>query len=133
MYRSVLTSLVVASLALIAAPTDAQQPSPATGTMARAQPVGVVQQQDCPKLIYQINRATAVRFDPAAADARQVAAGAERLQAEGRYAECFSTAEVPRDRLIASTTAPVYPEIYDPREWAHPNESARWVRRLQAP
>lgn len=133
MYRIVLTLLTVVSLALIAAPSSAQQPSPATGAMGRAQPVGVVQQQDCPKLISQINRATAVRFDPEAAGARQVVASAERLQAEGRYAECFSAVEVPRDRLIASTTAPVYPEIYDPQEWAHPGEDTLWVRRLQAP
>lgn len=133
MYRSALASLTVVSLTLIAAPSGAQQPSPTTGAMARAQPVGVVQQQDCPKLISQINLATAVRFDPEAAEARQVAAGAERLQADGKYAECFSTAEVPRDRLIASTTAPVYPEIYDPQEWAHPGEDTIWVRRLQAP
>ena len=74
MYRSILTSLTVMSLVLIAAPSGAQQPSPTTGAVARAQPVGVVQQQDCPKVISQINRATAVRFDPQAADARQVAA-----------------------------------------------------------
>jgi hypothetical protein len=133
MYRSILMSFTVVSLALIAAPISAQQPSPATGALAREQPVGVVQQQDCPKVISQINRATAVRFDPTAAEARQVAANAERFQADGRYAECFSAAEVPRDRLIASTAAPVYPEIYDPQEWAHPGENALWVRRLQAP
>ena len=133
MYRIVLTSLTIVSLALIAAPSSAQQPLPTTGAVARAQPVGVVQQQDCPKVISQINRLTAVRFDPQAADARQVAASAEQLQADGRYAECFSTAEAPRDRLIASTTAPVYPEIYDPQEWAHPGENTLWVRRLQAP
>src|SRR5262249_5582491 len=133
MFRSILTSLTVVSLALIAAPIGAQQRSPTTGSMVGAQPVGVVQQQDCPKLIYQINRATAVRFDPEAVEARQVAANAERFQADGKYAECFSAAEGPRDRLIASTAAPVYPEIYDPQEWAHPGEDTLWVRRLQAP
>ena len=51
MYRSVLTSLTVMSLALIAVPSSAQQPSPTTGPTARAQPMGVVQQQDCPKVI----------------------------------------------------------------------------------
>lgn len=132
MYRSVLMSLTVVSLALMAAPSGAQQPSPTTGAMARTQPVGVVQQQDCPKVISQINRLTAVRFDPEAAGARQVAARAERLQADGQYAECFSTAEVPRNSLIASTTVPVW-GIYDPQEWAHPGEDTIWVRRLQAP
>ena len=132
MYRTILTSLTLVSLALIAAPSSAQQPLPATGAVARAQPVGVVQQQDCPKVISQINRLTAVRFDPQAADARQVAASSERLQADGRYAECFSAAQEPRDRLIASTTVPVW-GIYDPQEWAHPGEDAIWVRRLQAP
>jgi hypothetical protein len=51
MYRSVLTSLTVVSLALIAVPSSAQQPSPPTRPAPRVQAMGIVQQQDCPKLI----------------------------------------------------------------------------------
>ena len=133
MYRSVLTSLTVVSLALIAVPSSAQQPSPTTGPAPRAQPMGVVQQQDCPKLISEINAATAVRFDPAAANAKQVAAQAAKMQADGKYVECFSTAQTTRDLVASSTTSAVYPEIIDPRAWAHPDEDIAWVRRQQAP
>lgn len=133
MYRSVLTSLTVVSLALIAVPSSAQQPSPTTGPTARAQPMGVVQQQDCPKVIAEINAATAVRFDPTAADAKQAAVNAAKLQSDGKYAECFSAAQTTRDLLGPSlASAAVYPE-FDPRAWAHPDEDAIWVRRQQRP
>jgi hypothetical protein len=133
MYRSVLTSLTMLSLALIAVRSSAQQPSPTTGPPSRAQPTGVVQQQDCPKLIAEINAAAAVRFDPVAANAKQVAANVAKLQAEGRYQECFLTAQSTRDLLASSTASAVYPEIDDPRAWAHPDEDIKWVRRQQGP
>jgi hypothetical protein len=133
MYRSVLASLAMVSLALVAVPCSAQQPLPATAAMAPAPP-GVVQQQDCPKVIGQIYAAASVRFDPTAASARQVAADAARLQTEGRYAECYAAAQPMRDLLIASgTAAAVYPDFYDYRAWAHPEEDTAWVRIPQRP
>jgi hypothetical protein len=133
MYCSDLATLTLVSLTLIAIPCSAQQPSPATTPMALAQP-GVVQQQDCPKVIAEINAATRVRFDPAAVNARQVAANAGRLQTEGRYAECYATAQPTRDLLIASgMPAPVYPDFYDYRAWAHREEDSAWVRIPQRP
>jgi hypothetical protein len=132
MRRSVLTSLTMVSLAMIVAPGSAQQPSPATG--ARAQPVGVIRQEDCPKVIGEINAAAGVRFDPAAASARQAVLDANKLQADGKYAECFSRAQATRDALIASGPSPaVYPDYDDPRLWAHPDEDSGWVRRPQRP
>jgi hypothetical protein len=133
MYRSVLTSLTVVSLTLIAVPSSAQQPT--TRPAPRAQPVGVVQQQDCPKLIQEINAATAVRFDPTAANARQTAIDAAKLQADGKYTECFSTAQATNDALIASAaaSAPVYPQVQMPRFWAHPDEDIGWVQLPQRP
>ena len=133
MYRSVLASLATVSLALVAVPGSAQQPLPATAAMAPGPP-GVVQQQDCPKVIGEIYAAASVRFDPAAANAREVAANAARLQTEGRYAECYATARPIRDLLIASgTAAAVYPDFYDYRAWAHPEEDTAWVRIPQRP
>jgi len=132
MSRSILASLVTVSLALVAIPGSAQQPSPITAAMAPTP--GIVQQQDCPKVIGQIYAATSVRFDPAAANARQVAADAARLQNEGRYAECYAAAQPTRDLLIASgTAAAVYPDFYDYRAWAHPEEDTAWVRIPQRP
>jgi hypothetical protein len=135
MCRSVLASLIVMSLALIVVPCSAQQPSPAVGPRPSAQPNGVVTQQDCPKVIAEINAATNVRFDPLAATARQTAGNAARLQTEGKYVECFSTALATRDLLVASSPSPVvvYPDYDDPRAWAHPNEEISWVRRQQGP
>jgi hypothetical protein len=122
------------SLALIVVPCSAQQPSPTTGSTPRAQPVSVVQQQDCPKLIAEIYAATNVRFDPAAASAKQTAADAMKLQADGKYSECFSTALATRDVVVPSAaSAVVHPDIDDPRLWAHPDEDISWVRRPQRP
>jgi hypothetical protein len=88
MYRGVVTSLtvvsLVVSLALIAVPGGAQQPAPTTPPQ--------VQPQDCPKFIAEITRLTNVRFDPAAASAKQTAAQATTQQADGKYAECVTTA-----------------------------------------
>ena len=132
MRRSVVTSLTMVSLAMIVAPCSAQQP--VTGPTARAQPVGVIRQEDCPKVIAEINAATGVRFDPTASGARQAAADAMKLQADGQYAECFSKAQATRDVLIASGPSPaVYPDYDDPRLWAHPDEDSGWVRRPQRP
>src|SRR5262245_47522283 len=122
MRRSVLTSLAVASLTLIAVPCSAQQQSPTAPTPV-AQPLPFVRQEDCPKLIGEINAATNVRFDPVAANAKQVAADATKLQADGRYAECFAAVQPTRDLLILGpVTAAVSPDIDDPRLWAHPDE-----------
>ncbi|HEY7539700.1 MAG TPA: hypothetical protein VIF11_06130 [Methylomirabilota bacterium] len=133
MSRSALASLAMVSLALVAIPCSAQQPSPVTAAMAPAPP-GTVQQQDCPKVIGEISSATSVRFDPAAANARQVAADAARLQTEGRYTECYAAAQPVRDLLIASgPAAAVYPDFYDNRAWAHPEEDTAWVRIPQRP
>jgi hypothetical protein len=41
----------------------------------------------CPKLIAQINAATANRFDPAAAEARAKVAEVQRLHSEGKHAD----------------------------------------------
>src|SRR5262245_27843063 len=111
MYRSIArTSLALVSLALIVVPCSAQQPSPAAAPLG--QPASVIRQEDCPKLISEINTATNVRFDPAAANARQVSANAAKLQAEGRYAECFAAAQPTRDQLVLSpvsvAVAPAY-------------------------
>lgn len=134
MRRSVLTSLTMVSLVMIVAPCSAQQPSPATGPAPGAQPMGVIRQEDCPKVIAEINAAAGVRFDPAAASARQAIVDANKLQADGRYAECFSRAQATRDVLIASGPSPaVYPAYDDPRLWAHPDEDSGWVRRPQRP
>jgi hypothetical protein len=135
MCRSVLASLIVMSLALIVVPCSAQQPSAAGGPRPSAQPNGVVTQQDCPKVIAEINAATNVRFDPLAAAARQTAGNAARLQTEGKYVECFATAQATRDLLVASSprSVVVYPDYDDPRAWAHPDEEVSWVRRPQGP
>ena len=132
MRRSVLTSLTMVSLTMITVPCSAQQPvaSPPPG----AQTMGVIRQEDCPKVIGEINAASGVRFDPTASSARQAVADANKLQADGRYAECFSKAQATRDALIASGPSPaVYPDYDDPRLWAHPDEDSGWVRRPQRP
>jgi hypothetical protein len=132
MRRSVLTSLTMVSLAMLVMPCSAQQP--ATGPTARVQPVGVIRQEDCPKVIAEINAATAVRFDPTASSAKQTVADAMKLQADGNYAECFSRTQATRDVLVASGPSPaVYPDYDDYRLWAHADEDPAWVRRPQAP
>jgi hypothetical protein len=135
MYRSIAsTSLAVMALALSVVPCSAQQPLPAAAPGPPGQPVPVIRQQDCPKLISEINTATNVRFDPAAANARQVAADASRLQADGRYAECFAAAQPTRDLLVlAPVSTAVAPDINDWRSFAHPDEDPAWVRRPQRP
>ena len=134
MHRSLLTSLTIVSLAMIVVPCSAQQPSPATGPTPGAQSVGVIRQEDCPKVIAEINAATGIRFDPAASSARQTVIDAQKLQTDGRYAECFSRAQATRDVLIASGPRPaVYPDYDDPRLWAHPDEYSDWVLRYQRP
>src|SRR5262245_36598101 len=133
MYRSIArTSLAVMSLALTVVPCSAQQPS--TGPAPPGQSGSVIRQEDCPKLISEINTSTNVRFDPAAANARQVAANAAKLQAEGRYAECFAAAQPTRDQLVMSpVSVAVAPDVKDWRLWAHPDEDSAWVRRPQRP
>jgi hypothetical protein len=135
MYRSIArTSLALMSLVLSAVPCSAQQPLPASAPGPPGQPVGVVRQGDCPKLISEINAATNVRFDPAAANARQVAANASRLQTDGRYAECYAAAQPTRDFLVmAPVSTAVAPNINDWRLFAHPDEDSGWVRRAQRP
>ena len=133
MYRSIAcTSLAVVSLALIVVPGSAQQPSPVAAPLG--QPASVIRQEDCPKLISEINAATNVRFDPAAANARQVVANAAKLQADGRYAECFAATQPTRDLLVMSpVSVAVAPDVNDWRLWAHPDEDSGWVRRPQRP
>jgi hypothetical protein len=135
MYRSIArTTLALMSLALSVVPCSAQQPSPASAPGPPGQPVGVVRQEDCPKLISEINYATNVRFDPAAANARQVAANAAKLQADGRYADCYAAAQPTRDLLVmAPVSTAVAPDINDWRLFAHPDEDPGWVRRPQRP
>lgn len=135
MYRSIArTSLAVMSLALSVVPGSAQQPVPAAAPGPPGQPLPVIRQQDCPKLISEINTATNVRFDPTASDARQVAANAARLQSEGRYAECWAAAQPTRDLLVmAPVSSAVAPDINDWRLFAHPDEDSAWVRRPQRP
>lgn len=48
---------------------------------------GTALASQCPKLIGEINAATATRFDPAAAGAKQKAAEAAQLHASGKHAE----------------------------------------------
>jgi hypothetical protein len=91
MYRSVLASLTVVSLMLTVVPGSAQQRTPATGVTPQVQPTQV-QQQDCPKVIAEVNTAISVRFDATAANARQAVAEATKRQADGKYFECYSTA-----------------------------------------
>ena len=73
MRRSVLTSLTMVSLAMIVVPCSAQQPSPAGAP--RAHPVAAIRQDDCPKVIAEINAPTNVRFDPTAASAPGIVVG----------------------------------------------------------
>ena len=47
----------------------------------------------CPKLVQQLNAATATRFDAAAANAKQAAAEANALHAAGKHAEAEKTAK----------------------------------------
>jgi hypothetical protein len=47
----------------------------------------------CPKLIKKIDDEVAIRFDPAAADARAKAAEAADLHAKGKHAEAEQTAK----------------------------------------
>ena len=49
--------------------------------------------QDCPKYIADIKQEINIRYDPAAANARQAIADAAKLQADGKYADCVATAE----------------------------------------
>jgi len=53
-------------------------------TLALASPAFAFQ---CPKLVKQINDATANRFDPTAANAKQKAAEANALHGAGKHAE----------------------------------------------
>src|SRR5262245_2619568 len=134
MYRSIArTSLALMALALSVVPGSAQQPVPTTAPGPPGQPVGVIRQAECQKLICEINTAQNVRFDPAAANARQVAANAARLQADGRYAECWAAAQPTRDLLAMTAVSAVAPDVKDWRLWAHPDEDSAWVRRPQRP
>ena len=47
----------------------------------------------CPKLIKKIEDETAIRFDPAAADAKAKAAEAAELHAKGKHAEAEQAAK----------------------------------------
>ena len=47
----------------------------------------------CPKLVKKIEEETAIRFDPAAADAKDKAAQAAELHAKGNHAEAEKVAK----------------------------------------
>jgi len=47
----------------------------------------------CPKLIKKLDDETAIRFDPAAADAKVKSAEAAALHAQGKHAEAEKTAK----------------------------------------
>ena len=66
MYRLALIALVALTALVLSSSADAFQ---------------------CPKLIKQINDATAQRFDATAANAKQAAADAQVLHAAGKHAE----------------------------------------------
>jgi hypothetical protein len=78
MPRVALVSLVALTLALLTGPALAFQ---------------------CPKLIAQINEATNIRFDPAAATAKEKAADAAKLHAEGKHDESVKAAQAGLDAL----------------------------------
>ena len=72
MYRLVLTVVVGLVAFALASPASAFQ---------------------CPKLVEQINTATAQRFDPTAADAKVKAVEAQALHAAGKHAESEKLAQ----------------------------------------
>jgi len=73
MYRLVLTSAVAAVATLLVA--------------------GPAQAFQCPKLIGQINTAAGNRFDAASNGAKEKAAAAQKLHAEGKHAESEKAAK----------------------------------------
>jgi len=58
--------------------------------LALASPASAFQ---CPKLVGQINQATALRYDPTAADAKVKAIEAQALHAAGKHAEAEKLAK----------------------------------------
>jgi hypothetical protein len=91
MERVVLGVLLVVALALAVGPAVAQQPAspppaPAPSTPPMSPP-------DCPKLIQEIGTTTSIRFDPAAANAKEKAVHAAKLQADGKQADCVKMAQ----------------------------------------
>ena len=72
MHRFVFTTVIALAAVLVAGPALAFQ---------------------CPKLIKKIEDETALRFDPAAADAKAKAAEAAELHAKGKHAEAEQAAK----------------------------------------
>jgi hypothetical protein len=97
MQRAALPSLVALAVTLVAGPVMAQPPAPTTSPPAPPAspmpPIQVIQREDCPRLIDQIDRDTNIRFDPAAANAKVVAVQARKLQADGKYTECVRASQ----------------------------------------
>jgi hypothetical protein len=91
MHGVIATSLVALSLALIAGSAVAQQPAPTTPPAAQTQPTWTA--QDCPKYIADVSKELNIRFDPAAANARQMIANAQQLQSAGKWGDCVATAQ----------------------------------------
>jgi hypothetical protein len=91
MHHRIAASIIVVSLALVALPAVAQQPAPMTPPPSQMQPT--LTEQDCPKYIAAINKEISIRYDPAAANARQAIADATKLQTDKKYADCVATAE----------------------------------------
>jgi hypothetical protein len=78
MIRLALTAVACLTVLLLAAPADAFQ---------------------CPKLVKQLQDATATRFDAAAADAKLAAAQAQTLHTAGNHAESERVAKAALDKL----------------------------------
>jgi hypothetical protein len=72
MPRVALVSLVALTLALLTGPAFAFQ---------------------CPKLISELSDATSIRYDPAAAAAKEKAAQASKLHGEGKHEESVKAAQ----------------------------------------
>jgi predicted kinase len=64
--------------------------------LALASPASAFQ---CPKLVAQINQATAQRYDPTASDAKVKAVQAQALHAAGNHAESEKLAKETLDKL----------------------------------
>jgi hypothetical protein len=78
MIRLALTAVACLTVLLLAAPADAFQ---------------------CPKLVKQLQDATATRFDATAADAKLAAAQAQTLHTAGNHAESERVAKAALDKL----------------------------------
>ena len=65
--------------------------------LALAAPASAFQ---CPKLVAQINQATALRYDPTAADAKVKAVEVQSLHAAGKHAEAEKLGKETLEKLV---------------------------------